>query len=118
MKEFRKLKQFNFNYEVSKTGVLRNVKSKKVIIKNENLVKYAWNKKTNINKEFICIEINKIFKTSYEAAIYIKEYLNLNGNVKTISNNIRKVLNNKKKLAYGFHFTYLWMSIDYPQGVE
>lgn len=47
------------------------------------------------------------FKNSYEAAVYIKNKLNLTSNLTTMSNHIRNCANGNRKIAYGFKWTFI-----------
>lgn len=61
--------------------------------------------KSNRKKKIKCVELNKIFGSSYEAGEFINEYKFKNSKkTKTISSKIRGCCNGFQKTAYSFHW--------------
>ena len=58
-------------------------------------------------KETICLENKKVFKSAYEAAIWLNDYeFNNTKKVHTIAAKIRNCRNGRAKSTYGYHFKF------------
>lgn len=59
------------------------------------------------SKETICLETEQIFKSAYEAAIWLNDFkFNNTKKVQTVSARIRNCRNGSRKTAYGYHFKF------------
>jgi hypothetical protein len=59
------------------------------------------------SKETLCLDNNKVFKSAYDAALWINEVKFSNTKkIQTIAAKIRSVRNGSRKHAYGYHFKF------------
>lgn len=65
-----------------------------------------WNNQKYQKKSVLCIELNKVFESSYEAAHFLQENYGLTSKIETISGCIRSCCRGEHKIAYKFHWEF------------
>lgn len=102
MKRYRKIPSTRFLYEISKDGIIRNVKSKKIkrnTDEKEKLVEEVWNKHNSTK-----ILINgREFESKWKACEYIKNETKSLTSTKTLYNRMSQ----KRKKILGIEIKYL-----------